>query len=88
MFDVGFWELFLIALILLIVLGPERLPQVARTAGRYMRKIKTFSSQMQHEFSTEFEMQEEQLSIKKEIDDIKKISQESTAQITNNKRPK
>ena len=40
MFDVGFAELFLLALIGLIVLGPERLPAVARTLGGFIRKAR------------------------------------------------
>jgi sec-independent protein translocase protein TatB len=41
MFDVGFAELFLLALIGLLVLGPERLPRVARTLGAMVRKART-----------------------------------------------
>ena len=41
MFDVGFAELFLLALIGLLVLGPERLPGVARTIGGYVRKARS-----------------------------------------------
>ena len=41
MFDVGFAELFLLALIGLLVLGPERLPGVARTVGGYVRKARS-----------------------------------------------
>ncbi|NIP17190.1 MAG: twin-arginine translocase subunit TatB [Xanthomonadales bacterium] len=41
MFDVGFAELFLLALIGLLVLGPERLPRVARTLGGLVRKART-----------------------------------------------
>ena len=41
MFDVGFAELFLLALIGLLVLGPERLPGVARTVGGFLRKART-----------------------------------------------
>jgi len=40
MFDVGFAELFLLALIGLLVLGPERLPAVARTLGGFLRKAR------------------------------------------------
>ncbi len=40
MFDVGFTEIFLLALIGLIVLGPERLPAVARTLGGFVRKAR------------------------------------------------
>ena len=41
MFDVGFAELFLLGLIGLLVLGPERLPGVARTVGGFVRKART-----------------------------------------------
>jgi sec-independent protein translocase protein TatB len=41
MFDVGFAELFLLALIGLLVLGPERLPKAARTLGALVRKART-----------------------------------------------
>lgn len=41
MFDVGFAELFLLSLIGLLVLGPERLPAVARTLGQFMRKARS-----------------------------------------------
>ena len=40
MFDVGFAELFLLGLIGLLVLGPERLPGVARTIGGFIRKAR------------------------------------------------
>lgn len=40
MFDVGFAELFLLSLIGLLVLGPERLPAVARTLGGFVRKAR------------------------------------------------
>jgi len=38
MFDVGFWELALIGVVALIIVGPERLPGVVRTAGRWVGK--------------------------------------------------
>jgi sec-independent protein translocase protein TatB len=42
MFDIGFWEVIFIAVITLLVVGPERLPRVARTAGLWAGKIRGF----------------------------------------------
>ncbi|NND43863.1 MAG: twin-arginine translocase subunit TatB [Xanthomonadales bacterium] len=41
MFDVGFAEIFLLVLIGLIVLGPEKLPRVARTLGGMIRRARS-----------------------------------------------
>ena len=40
MFDIGFWELLLILLVALLVIGPERLPGAARTAGLWVRRAR------------------------------------------------
>jgi sec-independent protein translocase protein TatB len=42
MFDIGFLEILVILVITLIVVGPERMPEVARKAGQYMGKVKNF----------------------------------------------
>lgn len=49
MFDIGFQELLLCAIIALVVLGPERLPKVARTAGIVVGKIRRSVSNIQQE---------------------------------------
>ena len=53
MFDVGFAELFLLALIGLLVLGPERLPGVARTVGGFVRKARTSWNSLRHTIESE-----------------------------------
>lgn len=42
MFDVGFWEVLMIGVVGLVVIGPERLPAVARTLGSWVGKMRTF----------------------------------------------
>ncbi len=53
MFDIGFWELLVIGVVGLLVIGPERLPGVARTIGLYVGKMQRFvqgvKSDIRHE---------------------------------------
>ncbi len=53
MFDIGFWELGIIAVVALLVIGPERLPGVARTAGKWIGSAKRFVSSVQSDISAE-----------------------------------
>lgn len=53
MFDIGFWELGLIAVIALIVVGPERLPRLARTAGLWLGKIRSSVRNVRDEIERE-----------------------------------
>ena len=78
MFDVGFTEILLLSLVGLLVLGPERLPRVARTLGGMARKAR--SSWLNLKRSVEAEMRAEELKeplkqfqdeIKGTVDDLK-----------------
>ncbi|MBH04442.1 MAG: twin-arginine translocase subunit TatB [Xanthomonadales bacterium] len=53
MFDIGFWELTVLAVIGLIVLGPERLPVVARTMGRWVGQAKHYMGALTSELERE-----------------------------------
>jgi len=55
MFDVGFWEFALIGVITLIVVGPERMPAIARKAGQYVGKAKRFIAKIQEDIGDEIE---------------------------------
>ena len=52
MFDVGFSELVLMAIVALVVLGPEKLPHAARVAGAWVGRIRRTVSNMQAEIET------------------------------------
>ncbi|EKE75858.1 Sec-independent protein translocase protein TatB [Gallaecimonas xiamenensis] len=65
MFDIGFWELVLVALIALIVLGPERMPGAARTLGRWVRTLKGMAHQVRTELERELEAHELNEAMKK-----------------------
>ncbi|SHF45143.1 Sec-independent protein translocase protein TatB [Vibrio gazogenes] len=58
MFDIGFWELVLISVIALVVLGPERLPQAIRSLARFIASVKKIANHVQHELSQELQIQE------------------------------
>lgn len=58
MFDVGFWELSLIALVALLVIGPERLPKVARTVGLWIGRGRRMISSVKADIDKEIKAQE------------------------------
>ena len=70
MFDIGFLELILIAVISLLVLGPERLPKAARAAGSMVGKAKRMVSQFSQEIDKQMKAEELREKIKKEGDGI------------------
>jgi sec-independent protein translocase protein TatB len=53
MFDVGFSEIALVAVVALLVLGPERLPRVARTAGALIRRARSSWQNVRSEIERE-----------------------------------
>jgi sec-independent protein translocase protein TatB len=70
MFDIGFSELVVIGLVALIVIGPERLPRVARTAGALMGRFQRYVNDVKSEVRREME-----------IDDLKKFQSQLTEQV-------
>lgn len=58
MFDFGLGELVFVGIIALIVLGPERLPEAARTAGRLIGRLQRFVGSVKQEFDTQIELEE------------------------------
>ncbi len=58
MFDIGFWELSLIGVITLLVVGPERLPRLARTAGLWFGKARYFVASVKADIDKEIRADE------------------------------
>lgn len=58
-FGIGLFELVMIAVVALIVLGPERLPGAMREVAKWMRQLRNLSSEFQSQFSEEFKMLDE-----------------------------
>jgi sec-independent protein translocase protein TatB len=57
-FGFSIWEIFLILVIALLVVGPERLPGLARTIGTWVHKIKRFVANAKAELDSEFNFQD------------------------------
>ncbi|MHB1053785.1 MAG: Sec-independent protein translocase protein TatB [Thiobacillus sp.] len=58
MFDIGFTELIMIGVVALIVIGPERLPKVARTAGHLYGRLQRYVSDVKSDIGREMELDE------------------------------
>lgn len=54
MFDLSFWEITVIAIVAVIVVGPERLPGLAYKAGQWITKVRRFVANAKAEMETEF----------------------------------
>lgn len=80
MFDIGFLELVLIAVLALLVLGPERLPHAARTAGKWVGKAKRMASNLTEEVDRQLKAEELRERIKDAGDDIKVEKVQKTIQ--------
>jgi sec-independent protein translocase protein TatB len=57
-FDIGFSELMLIALVGLIVIGPERLPKVARTVGHLLGRLQRYVGDVKSDISREMQLED------------------------------
>lgn len=70
MFDIGFSEFIVIGLVALIVIGPERLPRVARTVGALLGRAQRYVNEVKTEVRREME-----------IEDLKKFQSQLTEQV-------
>ncbi|ALO33411.1 preprotein translocase subunit TatB [Colwellia sp. MT41] len=77
MFDVGFWELILIAIMGLVILGPERLPVAIRTLRGWITGARKFSDTVKAELTEELRIHELHANLKKaEESGLKNLSPE------------
>ena len=75
MFDIGFWELTMIAVIALLVIGPDKLPGVARTAGKWVGRARRFVGDVKTDIDRELKQEELRKALAKDagLDEIKEI---------------
>lgn len=83
MFDIGFSELVVIGLIALIVLGPKRLPEVARTAGRWMGQLRRFVSDVKQDLDREMHTEDlaELRKLKEELNATRHMMQNTSGEL-------
>ena len=70
MFDIGFLELLLVAIIAMVVIGPERLPGAARTVGQTIGKVRRFFNNIQRQIEQEVRLDELNKKIMTETKDL------------------
>src|SRR6478609_5883528 len=73
MFDIGWSELVVIAVVALIAIGPKELPAVLRTVGQYMGKVRRMASEFQGQFQ-EAMREAEMADIKKSVDEMTDVA--------------
>ncbi|PID61009.1 MAG: twin-arginine translocase subunit TatB [Gammaproteobacteria bacterium] len=80
MFDIGFTEMMLIGVVSLIVIGPERLPAVARTVGTWVGRVRRFVTGVRADFTRELESGDLRKLIgdqREQINELKKMVNEA-----------
>lgn len=82
MFDISFTELALCFVVALVVLGPERLPKVARTVGRWTGQAKSYMRNLTSELERETQVGE----IRRQIQEAQRSLRESTQAIEQSTR--
>jgi sec-independent protein translocase protein TatB len=81
MFDIGASELFVIGVVALIVIGPERLPRVAKTLGNLFGRLQRYVSEVKSDINREIEL-EELRALKTTMQDAARTIQQSvTSQV-------
>ena len=89
MFDIGFIEMLVVGLILLLVVGPERLPEVARTIGGWVFQAKQYVDGMKEDLDRETGFSEIQREAKESVSglerDLKRPLEEDAGQKTDSK---
>ena len=83
MFDVGLSELLVIGLMALIVIGPKRLPEVARAAGRWAGRLRRFVSDVKQDLDRELHQAElsELRQLKQELDETRRVLEDSSGRL-------
>jgi sec-independent protein translocase protein TatB len=74
MFNIGLGELFVIALLVLVVVGPERLPSIMREIGKYAYQLRTLVNELTDQFADELRPIQEIQQLAEDLNPIKQVS--------------
>ncbi len=87
MFDIGFWEICIIAVIALIVFGPEKMPGVARTAGLWIGRIRRMVTTVRQEVDRELQLQEMRDAIQQSDQNVHQFLEETKTGLNELNKP-
>ena len=84
MFDIGFWELALIGVVALLVVGPDRLPGLARTVGLWVGRIRRYVATVRDDIEREIQADELRSLLDKrdDLNPLKEIIDETSSTIS------
>jgi sec-independent protein translocase protein TatB len=80
MFDIGFWELCLVGLVSLLVIGPEKLPKAARVAGFWVGKTRNMVASIKTEIKEELQAEEMRQILKEQagVEEVQKMLEQGS----------
>ena len=78
MFDIGFSEMVMLAVVALVVLGPERLPKVAKQGGQWLGKMRRYVDDVKSDINRQMELSELQ-KLKSQVTDAAKDLEKSVS---------
>ncbi|MEJ1297677.1 MAG: Sec-independent protein translocase protein TatB [Candidatus Sedimenticola sp. (ex Thyasira tokunagai)] len=84
MFDVGFFEILILGVVALLVVGPERLPKLAHTAGKWMGKGRSMISSVKAEIEKEIKAEELKEILEKqkqELNPLEEVIEETSSAV-------
>jgi sec-independent protein translocase protein TatB len=83
MFDIGFWELVLVAVVALLAVGPERLPKLAYDAGKWFAKLQRAVRNIRYQIDNEMHQYE----VRQLLQEQKKMVEDSVKQAMSDGQP-
>ncbi len=73
MFDFGFWELLLVMLVALVVVGPQRLPKLAAQIGEWIGRMRRLVNQFKHNVQQELQTEELREAMRQQQNEIQEL---------------